>query len=263
MSNSVLVRGVSIGEGMPKICIPVLGSCEAEVLASLDVAMACAPDILEWRIDYLEDISPEAVCALLEKVRAAAGSMPLLVTFRTENEGGQRAISAEDYAALLSAIVHTGMADLIDMEFAMATGGAATHSLPVCEMRKLALEHNVPVIYSYHNFDRTPAQDELVQKLGQMISHGCNIAKIAVMPQSPADVLTLLAATEEAKRTFPSCPIITMSMGQLGMVSRLCGETFGSAVTFGSAAQASAPGQVPAKQLRQTLALLHNRTQKS
>lgn len=243
---------------MPKICIPVMGRCESEVLDSLSAAMDCAPDLLEWRIDWLEDVSPAAVCAMLEKVRTAAGTTPLLVTFRTSNEGGEQAISAEAYAALLTAVLRTGMADLIDMELAMATRSSDTQTNPVWDMRTQALEQNVPVIYSYHNFQETPSQEELVKKMGQMISRGCSIAKIAVMPQSPADVLTLLAATEAAKRRFPSCPLITMSMGQLGMVSRLSGEVFGSAVTFGSAAQASAPGQVPAKQLRQMLELLHN-----
>ena len=108
-------------------------------------------------------------------------------------------------------------------------------------------------IYSYHNFEETPPQDELVEKMKQMFLRGCDIAKIAVMPKSSADVLALLGATEEMKQLFPNCPIITMSMGRLGMVSRLCGETFGSALTFGSAARASAPGQVPALELRRTL----------
>lgn len=258
MSNSVTVRGVSIGTGMPKICVPVMGSGEANVLDDLKAALECQPDVLEWRIDWLEDISPAAVCALLEKVRAAAGNIPLLVTFRTSHEGGQRSISAVDYAALLSAVLRTGMADLIDMELAMAARCPADLSGLVMEMRALAYECGVPVIYSYHNFEETPPQDELVEKMKQMFLRGCDIAKIAVMPKSSADVLALLGATEEMKQLFPNCPVITMSMGRLGVVSRLCGETFGSALTFGSAARASAPGQVPALELRRTLELLHN-----
>ena len=156
MSNSVTVRGVSIGTGIPKICVPVMGSGEVNVLNDLKAALACQPDVLEWRIDWLEDISPAAVCALLAKVRATAGNIPLLVTFRTSHEGGQRAISAVDYAALLSAVLRTGMADLIDMELAMAARCPADLSGLVMEMRALAYECGVPVIYSYHNFEETP-----------------------------------------------------------------------------------------------------------
>ena len=68
-------------------------------------------------------------------------------------------------------------------------------------------------------------------------------------------MLTLLAATME-RRAAAERPLITMSMGALGTVSRLCGELTGSCLTFGSLSQASAPGQVPAGQLAEILTLL-------
>ena len=85
---------------------------------------------------------------------------------------------------------------------------------------------------------------------------GADILKIAVMPQSRKDVVTLLSATEEMDcRT--TRPLITMSMGPLGMISRLCGEVFGSSLTFGSVGKTSAPGQVSAKELANVLKLIH------
>ena len=254
MSEPVVfnIRGVSIGEGVPKICVPVMGAEKAAVLESLRTALAVQPDILEWRIDYLTDCTPEAVAALLQDVRAAAGEKPLLVTFRTKYEGGQQSISGLDYAKLLAAVINTGLADLLDMEWAMFA-----RAPQVGEVRLLAQQKGIPVIYSYHNFNETPSREELLKKLRFMVLRGCEIPKIAVMPRTPEDVLTLLSATAEMKRHHPG-PIITMSMGQLGMISRLCGESFGSAITFGSAQAASAPGQIPAQQLCQVLALLHN-----
>lgn len=69
-----------------------------------------------------------------------------------------------------------------------------------------------------------------------------DIPKIAVMPQNRKDVLTLLAATEEMATNYADRPIITMSMAGTGVISRLCGEVFGSSMTFGAAKKASAPG---------------------
>ena len=69
-------------------------------------------------------------------------------------------------------------------------------------------------------------------------------------------VLLLLQATEEMLSQHARKPLITMSMGDLGMVTRICGGFFGSAVTFGSAAQASAPGQLPSEHLRTLLSLM-------
>ena len=64
-----------------------------------------------------------------------------------------------------------------------------------------------------------------------------DICKIAVMPQDATDVLTLLSATNEMYTHYASVPIVTMSMGQLGMISRVTGQLFGSALTFGSASK--------------------------
>lgn len=45
---------------------------------------------------------------------------------------------------------------------------------------------------------------------------GADIPKIAVMPQSRKDVLTLLSATEEMASKYADRPIITMSMSATG-----------------------------------------------
>ena len=70
------------------------------------------------------------------------------------------------------------------------------------------------------------------------------------MPQNKKDVLTLLAATEEIATEYADRPIITMSMAGTGVISRLCGEVFGSALTFGAAGKASAPGQMGVEDLK-------------
>ena len=53
-------------------------------------------------------------------------------------------------------------------------------------------------------------------------------------------------------------PIITMSMAGLGSISRIACEAFGSCLTFGSGAQASAPGQIGAAKLHQALQIVHD-----
>ena len=87
---------------------------------------------------------------------------------------------------------------------------------------------------------------------------GADIPKIAVMPQNKADVLTLLAATEEMYRCYADRPLITMSMSATGVITRLCGEVFGSAMTFGAVGQVSAPGQIPVEKLNSALEIIHN-----
>ena len=108
-----------------------------------------------------------------------------------------------------------------------------------------------------HDFDKTPDKEEIISRLKKMQTLNADICKIAVMPNSSQDVVVLLDATATMQTEFADRPIVTMSMGGLGVVSRLAGETFGSAMTFGAAKKASAPGQVPIAELRSVLDLLH------
>ena len=117
--------------------------------------------------------------------------------------------------------------------------------------------YGVKVVGSNHDFYKTPSQEEIVDRLRKMQELGADLPKIAVMPRNKRDVLTLLLATEEMSRKYADRPIITMSMAGTGVISRLCGEVFGSALTFGAAEKASAPGQMGVNELETVLRLLH------
>ena len=247
----VVVRGLSIGEGIPKICAPIVGVTKEDIVKEAESFAAIPADVAEWRADWFEHVSDtEKVKETLAELRAALKDTPILFTFRTLKEGGEKAIEPEAYAALNKAVVRTGNADLIDVE-------AFTGDEIVKDIIAAAQENGVKVVASNHDFDKTPDKDDIVGRLCKMQELGADITKIAVMPQSKADVLTLLAATEEMYREHADRPIITMSMSGTGVVSRLCGEVFGSALTFGAAKKASAPGQMGVEDLAQVLSLLH------
>ena len=61
---------------------------------------------------------------------------------------------------------------------------------------------------------------------------------------TPSRLTDMAKGMREVAALPDQTPVITMSMGALGAVSRLCGEAFGSAMTFANPGQASAPGQV-------------------
>ena len=156
------------------------------------------------------------------------------------------AIEVADYAKLNKEIAATGNVDLVDVE-------AFTGDEVVKEIIEAAHACGVKVVASNHDFDKTPDKDDIVGRLRKMQDLGADIPKIAVMPQSKLDVLTLLSATEEMNRLYADRPIITMSMAGTGVISRLCGEVFGSALTFGAAGKASAPGQMGVNDLNTVL----------
>ncbi|MBR1779883.1 MAG: type I 3-dehydroquinate dehydratase, partial [Oscillospiraceae bacterium] len=243
MREPLVVRGVTLGSGVPKVCVPLMGRDAQALTRNAPAVRDSRPDVVEWRVDHLSDLSPENLARCARIARSCAGNTPLLLTFRTKREGGERDLPPEDYAALLTSLLALGVADLLDVE--LFTGDAI-----VADLVRRAHTAGVAVIGSSHDFSATPEESELTARLERMAALGCDVAKVAVMPQNSRDVLNLLSATERVHRAHPDLPLITMSMGQLGLVSRLSGEVFGSCLTFGTAGQASAPGQAPVEDLR-------------
>ncbi|MCI9174130.1 MAG: type I 3-dehydroquinate dehydratase [Lachnospiraceae bacterium] len=249
--NPVIVRNIKIGEGIPKICVPIVGVTKEDIIKEAKTFDAIPVDVVEWRVDWFEHVFEiDKVKEVLAELREALKEIPILFTFRTSKEGGEKAIEPKAYAKLNIAAAESGFVDLVDVE-------AFTGDDIVKEIIEAVHQHGVKVVASNHDFDKTPEKEDIVGRLCKMQELGADIPKIAVMPKSKEDVLTLLAATEEMNRKHADRPIITMSMAGTGVISRLCGEVFGSALTFGAAKKASAPGQMGVEDLAQVLSLLH------
>ena len=242
----------------PSIIVP-LTAADPEALehqvASLGggTSGALPVDMVEWRVDLYEPFvagggDPAPAVAALRRIADSLPRTPVLATFRTRAEGGQAVIAPEDYIALLEALAGTGLADAIDVEY--------RHELATDAIERVHA-WQTPVVASNHDFQATPPAEEIVQRLQAMERAGADVAKIAVMPRTAADVVTLLDATERASRVA-GVPLITMSMGALGAVTRLGGGVFGSAATFATVGAASAPGQLPAAAVRRALDLLRS-----
>ena len=246
--NTVQVKNTVIGEGRPKICVPIVGKTKTDILEEAKKITTLPVDVVEWRVDWFDDVfATEKVLETAKELQEVLKDIPVLLTFRTSKEGGEKEISVNDYAALNIAAAQSGYVDLIDVE-------AFTGDEVVKTIINAAHEAGVKVIASNHDFFKTPEKEEIIRRLRMMQDFGADIPKMAVMPTCKQDVLTLLEMSEK----YADRPIITMSMAGTGVVSRLTGETFGSALTFGAASKASAPGQVGVHELKQVLDIIHS-----
>lgn len=250
--KTVNVRGVIFGKGRPKIMTSLCGRNAAEMVEQGLYVKSLPVDVLEWRIDFLDeayDIDSLVACG--QKLRAAVGDeTPILMTFRTAKEGGEKPVEPSVYADINTALAESGIVDLIDVE-------AFTGDETVQRIIAAAHKAGVFVVASNHDFEKTPAKEEIVSRLCKMQDLGADILKIALMPQCREDVLVLMDATRDMFENRTEHPLITMSMGGMGVVSRLAGESYGSSATFGAAAQASAPGQVGIADLARVLDIVH------
>ena len=243
MSRIVKVRNVKIGDGIPKICIPITDTDFDGVKKSVRLIENSPHDMVEWRADFYKDLAdPEVRIKPMMYLRNSLPDDPILFTIRTSVEMGVLEIDTADYVTLNLAVIDSGLIDLVDVE--LSRGDKAVRTVV-----EAAHKAGVKVIVSRHNNINTPDCDVIVGNLCQMQDLGADIVKFAVTPRSERDVLRLLDATLAMKEDHNTTPVITMSMGKLGVISRICGEVFGSAVTFGTAGKASAPGQLPANQL--------------
>lgn len=247
--KSLQIRGLEIGAGIPKICVPIVGRTSGQILAQARSAADSCAQIAEWRADFAESSVMENPGEILQQLRGILRDKLLLATFRSKAEGGQRPISPEAYFAFCRAAAESGQVDLLDVEL---TAGEA-----MCrQLIDMAGAAGVCTVISRHFFDKTPEDEELRAIFRQMGQSRASIPKLAVMPQNGGDVLRFMRAgqafSEESQQ-----PVILISMGQLGLISRLSGELTGSCITFGTAGQASAPGQIDAGTLEQILRVMH------
>ena len=269
--------------GLPAVAVSLTGPSLAQAGTQARSAVDAGADVLELRVDLLEEAGALAAPDLLDAATAAAqvleclrglgeaiaadgadAGAPVLLTCRTAAEGGRAQLDDASYGALLRSVLD-GLADwaperrpaAIDVEVQRGC-------LPQLCTQAHAL--GIDVVASFHDFEATPADEVLEEVLARMAREGADLAKIAVWPTSADDVARLLGVCARAtagarERSGLGVPVAAMSMGALGAVSRVA-PAFGSALTFAvvpdeqGQARASAPGQLPIQDVRRCLELL-------
>ncbi|QGQ20679.1 type I 3-dehydroquinate dehydratase [Cellulomonas sp. JZ18] len=251
--RTLTLRGTTLGRGVPAVCVPLVAATPQAAAQDARTLPPGAADVVEVRLDHVRGSAqdPGLVTATLDAVRAVLPAhVPVLATFRSAREGGAQPADDAAYAAVVRAALASGTADAVDVE--LATPAAVRDDLLAA-----AREQGVPVVVSTHDFAGTPDADALVDVLRRQRDVGADVCKVAVMPHDADDVLTLLRATRAFAREADR-PVVAIAMGGLGVVTRIAGEVFGSALTFGAVGATSAPGQVDALRLREVLALVHD-----
>ena len=276
-------RSIPGPDGLPAVAVSLTGPSLAHARTQAHRAIDAGADVLELRVDLLEETGALATPDPLDAVTAAAqvleclrglgeviaadgadagAGAPLLLTCRTAAEGGRARLDDTAYAALLHSVLD-GLADwaperrpaAIDVEVQRGC-------LPQICAQAHALD--IDVVASFHDFEATLADQVLEEVLARMAREGADLAKIAVWPASADDVARLLGVCARATAgagTGLGVPVAAMSMGALGAVSRVA-PAFGSALTFAvvpdeqGQAWASAPGQLPIQDVRRCLELL-------
>ena len=200
-------------------------------LPSMNLPALC--DVVEYRVDTWPARADTAVAL------AGASPVPVLVTVRRPDEGGQNGLDAAARTRLARPFLP--VAALLDVEIASLE-----------EMRPLVEEARAAgaiVVASFHDFSGTPALETLRRLRDSAVAAGADIVKFATTLRSVADVATLGALLEEPDHP----PLSLMGMGALGRVSRLLLARLGSVLNYGYLDRATVPGQWPAARMRELI----------
>ena len=276
-------RSIPGPDGLPAVAVSLTGPSLAHARAQARRAIDAGADVLELRVDLLEEAGTLAAPEPLDAAAAAARILeclrevgevaddadtdavaPLLLTCRTAAEGGRAHLDDAAYGALLRSVLD-GLADWAPERRPAAIDVEVQRG---CLPQVCAQAHGlgVDIVASFHDFEATPPDEVLEGVLARMADEGADLAKIAVWPTSADDVARLLGVCARAtagtgEGAGPGVPVAAMSMGALGAVSRVA-PAFGTALTFAvvpdeqGEARASAPGQMPIQDVRRCLELL-------
>ena len=107
--NTVKVRDIEIGAGAPKIIVPIVGVTKNDIIEEAKTFHSIPVDVVEWRVDWFDDVfATEKVLETAKELQEVLKDIPVLLTFRTSKEGGEKAIEPEAYAELNIKAAQTG-----------------------------------------------------------------------------------------------------------------------------------------------------------
>lgn len=221
-----------------KIVVPIM-PLSIEEVATIDLDRLEDADIIEWRADYL---SKEDILMVAPAVFEKFVGREIIFTIRTRKEGGQLDLTDEEYVKLIKEVATLYQPDYIDFEY-------FSHQSVFEEMLDFP-----NLVLSYHNFEETP--ENFMEIMSELTSLSPAVVKMAVMAKTEQDVLDVMNYTRGFKILNAEQTFATMSMGKIGMLSRIAGMVTGSCWTFASLDEASAPGQISLTNTRKFLDIL-------
>ena len=253
------------GGGDPRLLARLLARAADAVVRALEDADPAEADPVPGAV---VGSVPGAAPGAAEEAEGRVRRPGVLVTLRTRSQGGGLDLDRGGYRAVLGALAEgylegTGLRrpDAVDVEAYCAdlyVPGGRDLEEARADLRLLAgLVHRagLDVVASCHDLSGTPEEDETMDLLIDMQDDGADVVKLAATPHDAVDVARLLNATACAREIL-SVPLVTMSMGEQGAVTRVAGGVFGSALTFvlvpgpDGSWTPSAPGQLPIESVR-------------
>ncbi len=221
---------------LPYIAVPL---SDENFLSNLENAFFKGADIIELRVDMFEDRSIEKIKSMLREIKAR--DLMSILTIRAKWEGGATEIDDTEREKIIRECID--LVDYVDIEL-------SSHDL-IEKMRELIKEKGKNLIISYHDFEKTPADEVIKSIIDKSFKYGADIAKYAFYTTTHEDVGRLLTITYDYYKRGKK--LIAIGMGELGKITRVAGYFFGSIITYTFIGSSVAPGQISIDKLEEEL----------
>ena len=232
--SALRVGKVRLRPHYPTVVVPITDRTPAR---SIVLATGIGVDFVEARVDLFRKRGATDATSFIDEVR---GSVPVLVTIRSADEGGDWKETEAERLALYRALLPS--ADAVDVELAASIRPAvvrAAHAL------------RRPVVLSHHDFAHTPPDAALDRIVSLGFRAGADIVKLAARVRDDRDTTRLAGLlARHAGR-----PLVVIGMGEHGVKTRVLFPALGSLFTFAALDRGTAPGQLPLVALLRELTL--------
>ena len=219
---------------LPRVCVAVIGN-DANEMAEKAEALVRDNSFLEFRLDYLP--KPGLAIPRIKRFIDSHPGTTVIATCRRTASGGKFKGSVASQLDVLAKAAAAGC-QLVDVELQTA---AKTKPEQLQKLRGKAA-----LVLSFHDFRATKKLDETLEK---MLAHPADFYKVVSTATTLSDNVTVIKflAHQGDKHS-----LVSMCMGEQGIISRVLGVRAGSLFTFASvsAGEKTAPGQVTAQELR-------------
>lgn len=239
--------------------IPVKSAIVSEIAPTIEKVKNLNPDFVELRFDYIPDIQKLTKDFIIDLINRIQPKIPVICTFRDYSEGGQTEIDVNERLQIIKLIIESEP-KYLDIEI-------NTESSILSEIIHLASHNKVSLIYSLHDFEKTPTYGEAIKTLENSLKKLENelqidkkiveksIVKLIFTAQSFEDNLVPIKLCK--KKSSNKLKLISFCMGELGLFSRILCNFSNSFLTYSSYSEKTAPGQIEITKLREILNFLN------
>jgi 3-dehydroquinate dehydratase I len=222
----------------PRICVSILPKNNTEALKLIEKAEIAQADIIEVRLDYLEESRN------LQEI-AKSTNLPLIATNKLQSEKGYFSGTETERRQTLLNAAKNGF-EFVDVDFF-----SLKIDETICKLQGL----HAKTIVSYHKYDGILTTSAMKKILDEQIDLGASVCKIVLTAKQIEDNLPVLSFVSFAST---KTPLVCFCMGEQGKTSRLLSPAFGTYFTYAALERGSetAAGQMTISEMKAAYSLL-------